>query len=286
MQKIIAALKQLDTGNDNHWTTDGLPRLETVKFNAGDQSLTRDQVSQAAPGYTRSNPVLPEQDDASSNNGAGTNEPDSTNGAATGPAGAEEGTDQGGSAGAQDKGDSGAPSNPHAETIVNGAPPVTDTGEFVIGAGVNADGEVTSTTDHTKFSPAPEPEQPEVEADDKFDDDEASSLEASLAEAQEEVDSIILYRDKINDELGRANERRDRLQIQVDKLRKERPAAVVTQNYFASQDAALEQRAQNRKEFAQSGVKLAELAKAIGKSPIDQAMTRKTGRGGNRPTRA
>jgi len=52
---IVTALLALDTANDQHWTTDGLPRLETVKFLAKDQSLTRDEVTAASPGFNRSN---------------------------------------------------------------------------------------------------------------------------------------------------------------------------------------------------------------------------------------
>lgn len=51
--KILDALAKLDFGNDNHWTADGLPRLETVKLLAGDQTLTREQVRAAAPSFTR-----------------------------------------------------------------------------------------------------------------------------------------------------------------------------------------------------------------------------------------
>ena len=51
--KILDALKKLDVENANHWTTDGLPRLETVRMLAGNQSITREQVSLAAPGFTR-----------------------------------------------------------------------------------------------------------------------------------------------------------------------------------------------------------------------------------------
>lgn len=54
-QAIIAALQKLDPSNDNHWTGDGLPRLDTVKLNAGDQSLTREDVTKAWPEFSRSN---------------------------------------------------------------------------------------------------------------------------------------------------------------------------------------------------------------------------------------
>lgn len=54
MSKPLAeALKGLDPSNDNHWTSDGSPRLETVKFLSGNPSITREQVTAAAPGLSR-----------------------------------------------------------------------------------------------------------------------------------------------------------------------------------------------------------------------------------------
>lgn len=51
--KILEALLKLDVQNNNHWTADGLPRLDTVKMLASDQTLTREQVAVAAPGFSR-----------------------------------------------------------------------------------------------------------------------------------------------------------------------------------------------------------------------------------------
>lgn len=51
--QIAAALAKLDISNDNHWTADGLARLETVRMLAGDQSLTREAVTAAVPGHSR-----------------------------------------------------------------------------------------------------------------------------------------------------------------------------------------------------------------------------------------
>ena len=51
--KIIEALLTLDVKNDNFWTADGLPRLDTIKMLVSDQSLTRDMVTAAAPGFSR-----------------------------------------------------------------------------------------------------------------------------------------------------------------------------------------------------------------------------------------
>lgn len=50
--QLVTTLRQLDPGNDNHWTADGSPRLETVKFMAG-ESFTREQVTQTVPGFSR-----------------------------------------------------------------------------------------------------------------------------------------------------------------------------------------------------------------------------------------
>lgn len=53
MSKITEALSKLDPNNDNHWTQDGLPRLDTVKILAGNPSLTREAVTAAAPNFNR-----------------------------------------------------------------------------------------------------------------------------------------------------------------------------------------------------------------------------------------
>lgn len=64
-EKILAALKKLDPKNDNQWTSDGLPKLESLKFHVGD-SVTREQVNAVAPSFTRSNPVVEKQDNGTS----------------------------------------------------------------------------------------------------------------------------------------------------------------------------------------------------------------------------
>lgn len=55
MDKVIESLKQLDVENDNHWTADGLPRLDTVRMLASDAGLTREKLEAIAPGFNRTN---------------------------------------------------------------------------------------------------------------------------------------------------------------------------------------------------------------------------------------
>lgn len=56
MKELFDKLKTLDVNNDDHWTAQGLPRVEVL----GIEGLTRKVVTEAAPTFTRENPVLPE----------------------------------------------------------------------------------------------------------------------------------------------------------------------------------------------------------------------------------
>lgn len=59
MSKILEALGKLDPANENHWTADGLPRIETVRMLAGDQGITREQITAEAPDFSRETAALP-----------------------------------------------------------------------------------------------------------------------------------------------------------------------------------------------------------------------------------
>jgi hypothetical protein len=57
MTKIQDVLKQLNPGNDDHWTAEGMPRVDVVSALAGTQ-VTRQEVTTSAPQFTRSNPII------------------------------------------------------------------------------------------------------------------------------------------------------------------------------------------------------------------------------------
>ena len=50
---LAQALSKLDPLNDNHWTQDCLPRLDTLKMLTGDSTLTREVISSQFPDYKR-----------------------------------------------------------------------------------------------------------------------------------------------------------------------------------------------------------------------------------------
>lgn len=58
MKNLIEALLDLDPENPNHWTADGLPKVDALRFSTGNPALTRDDITSAAPLFTRDNRVL------------------------------------------------------------------------------------------------------------------------------------------------------------------------------------------------------------------------------------
>jgi hypothetical protein len=51
--KILDALVALDVDNDDHWTAEGLPRLDVMKGLCGGGAVTRTEVTAANPEFTR-----------------------------------------------------------------------------------------------------------------------------------------------------------------------------------------------------------------------------------------
>lgn len=58
---LIEALKTLDPENNDHWTSDGLPRLDVLKNLTGTQ-VTREQITAEAKSFNRKSPTLDSQE--------------------------------------------------------------------------------------------------------------------------------------------------------------------------------------------------------------------------------
>lgn len=256
---IVTGLKKLDLQNDNHWTTDKLPRIETVRILAGRQTINRDEIEATAPGFTRDTAAAywltysePAQPAASG---------------ATGPAGADDQAGQGGSSPPQPQ---GAGAAPQAET---------QTGE---GAEASTD---DAGTDGSGSDTAGAPEQPEVEMPGDGSEDGLEALEAELEETQNALTEKRAVIDQANAEMTPLIAREAELFAEIEARKsKTKPTGNAIQQYLAGQRKLLEERAARKQLIAESGLDLAELATDL-KSPIDAAMARRTGRGGQRPTR-
>jgi hypothetical protein len=57
---IREALSQLDTLNDDHWTSDGSPKIDAVKELLG-HPVTRQEIINMAPHFSRENPIVEEE---------------------------------------------------------------------------------------------------------------------------------------------------------------------------------------------------------------------------------
>ena len=59
---IQTALELLDPANDEHWTADGLPRVDVVAELLGDSNVKRSDITDAAPNFTRESAAKPQED--------------------------------------------------------------------------------------------------------------------------------------------------------------------------------------------------------------------------------
>lgn len=50
---LIEAISALDADNDEHWTANGLPRIDALKEMTGEDDITRMMIDELAPDYTR-----------------------------------------------------------------------------------------------------------------------------------------------------------------------------------------------------------------------------------------
>lgn len=264
--KILEALKQMDVGNDTHWTADGLPKLETVRFFASDQSLSREDISNVAPKFKRANPSLDAADDPVNPLTAPPAQPapqeqappETAEQASAPPAQPEAAAEQGANPAPREDGVAGAP-----EAAANG-------------------------DDGSSHAPEDEGEaqQPEVEDGPADHSDELSAITEELEGVQAELENIDAWVAKAQDEQARLRETRDDLLARQEALLPPESIrnANAIQGYLASQTKILEARGEKKLLLKESGLDLKELARGL-RSPLDSAMARKTGRGTQRPTR-
>jgi hypothetical protein len=259
--KIKEALLKLDPANENHWTDAGLARLETVKFNMGGTAVSREELDAAFPGFSKDTAATYEWPAAQPGSGA----PQGTE-----TAGGEQGSTSAPPAPPAAPQAAGAPETPSAAG--EGAAPVEQAPEPPVGpAGGDAGGE-------TELEAL-------VEGLDDLDDgdDEVALLEKTFQEIQEHIAGLRGQVDDLNLEIDRVAQIEQKVSNAINKAKRGRndhkPANAI-QEYLASQKRLAAQRGANRKTLAESGLNLKELAKAIGKSPLDQSMARPTARRG------
>lgn len=243
---ILKALYALDVTNDNHWTDTGLPRVESVRFNAADQTLTRDQITEAAPGFTRQTAA----GYALTGTPVANTEQKPPEIPAAGPAGAESGSEQGATPSPLGDGAGAAPQGEKA------APGGSGTG----------DGKETP------------PEQPEVEGSDELDEpDEASEVEAALEKTRQRIDELRREVDLLTEEINKLAQEEQTLHSLLLTLKPATSNIQAIQAYLDRQKQNLQLRAERMRMIRESGINLKELANNL-KAPVDAVRARKKGR--------
>lgn len=259
-EQIQAALAKLGLNNDNHWTADGLPRLDTVKMLAGDQSLTRDAVTAASPGFTR----------ASAAQGVQTAPP-----AAPPPAAQETPVAPPAAATAQEtppEQPSAPPEVPPAPPEVPPAPPPAPAATGLPPAGT---AELPS-----RSNPNPRANIPVVD-----NTEELEKLKAERQAVSDELEDLQRSEAALKKHKLKMQEKFDDLNIRITKLEPVSSNQLDIRAYLDSQNKQLQRRAEQignvRKVEAELGVRLQDIVPK--RSPIDAAMARKTGYGKTRP---
>jgi hypothetical protein len=119
-------------------------------------------------------------------------------------------------------------------------------------------------------------------------DDSANKVQALEADLQKREANIADLRMKANDAnvaWREAEQDADKLRIQIAHLRPTDSDSRTISDYLESRKNELEERGQRQQALKDAGVNLADVLKGVNASPIDTAMARKTGRGGQRPSR-
>lgn len=167
---ILTALTQLDTTNDEHWTGDGLPRLDALAKLMHVSNVKRGDVTEAAPNFTRDNATLEAPEVPAEPTGA------TAMGGSSDPLGPDESDVS--TAQAADADDATDPA---------GQPPAITLDESL--EGLFDDDEPANEMDEAELAVA--------EAKAKLEEAEAAANEAKkvVAEAQKDVDRIVAERD-------------------------------------------------------------------------------------------
>lgn len=236
IQIVQNAIAQLDANNNEHWTADGLPRLDAVRTLAGDLTVTREEVNQASPGFIR--PAVkaaapaPWGDNASGQ-------------AAAAPW----------SANASDDESDAAHDDSEEDSAVASDTPL-------VAADFEAVPEITELSD----------------------DATVAEIQQRLHEATALMNSLERQKIAIEKEFKAAQAEVDSITRELEVLVPPETTSDALQGYFARQQQLLQDRASRMKMIQNSGLDLKALTAGL-KSPIDAAMSRRTGRGGKRPSK-
>lgn len=261
---VRKALIGMDKANDDLWSADGLPRVGAVKQATGDQSVTRAMISEALPGFNRA--WEPEQSDETDETQGDADADTDTDGADADELAVDDSIGDGAADTPPE-----TPETPEGQQPVDGGIPPAD---VINGGGDNQAGDDANETDPGGTQPnAVEAPKQQTQAD----------VEAERAARIAEIDQMVSELQIQRDEIG----------AQIDELHKTRNVlynmGAPKRGHKADQLARMEVIKRSNQLRAEKHAARSALLKNVDmksvnfKSPLDQAMARKTQRGTQRP---
>lgn len=247
---ILFFVTQLDPTNDELWTADGLPKVDVVQKGLGNDNITRQAITNAAPSFSRES-LQKSRDEAAEKPIAEATDPQKVDRSA-----------------------------PQPEPVVDEKPIVAEppqqtepVPEATIPAPEPGPELVAEPPTEEKGLPEDQPELERLEAELAVKTDLMNEAQVRATAARKDADSL-------SNEVNALNRR-------IDALIKHDPNANTSgvRAYLAQQHKNREERAGAIKRFvAATSMDPRDVAKALGPAPIDAAMrSRKPARGAARP---
>lgn len=256
-EKILAALAQLDPLDDDQWTTDGSPKVETVSGLVG-EAVKRQDIVNAAPDFNR------EKASAGDDSGEGDNGSGDGDGAGEG----DQGDGSGEGSGAGDNGDQGG-DQPGSADGTTDQPGAGDDEE----AQLNLDDDVDVDLPEREMSPAEFQAWLRTVPKEGLED-----IEAALKKQHDAVGLEVKKLQELQKRITRA------VSVTRNRIKEAFPNSAdahAIRSFIESQTAARAARVERRQTILK-GIRPEELDY---RAPIDAAMARKTKRGAQRPVR-
>lgn len=301
---IQDALKNLDPANDDHWTMDGAPRVDVVAGLIENQNITRADITNAAPDFTRQGQSQAAQTEGGNNGVEAHTEakPEAEATEEVAKAGIKPGSDPDKAEAAKpgEGAEDAAPAEPEAQEGVATEPVEDGVHDLTMGPAPEEETDPDAGDDPAEAeaeaarlageadpepdpepapAPAPEPQEPPTKL-------EALQTELGIAttemyEAQGVHEAAKKFADKKADEVNALNRK-----IEVLQKRDPNHGTAAIRAYLEQQNKNRLARAAGMRRFlSETGMHPKDVVNAVDpKAPIDRAMsTRKPAMGSQRP---
>lgn len=280
--KILEALGTFDVKDDSYWTGDGLPLVEAVQHLAGDLTVTRASITDAAPGFSRSTPSLAPIVEAAATPAPDAEQPPVTTESEPASNGTAESMAAAGATPADVEAAVNPVVTPEADPVVEAE--LEELKDKLTEPEVSEEEVEVLTQELDELEPGAEVDIENYTLAERTELVRRARLE--LQGLQDEITELNTAKGKIDSQINDYAVREARIHDRILALQTTTDNTDAIQSYLARQKKNLENKGLQMQTIKESGVKLGEVLKSVSPAPIDQAMRRKNTRGTARPNLA